>query len=110
MAIAEILICQKVKLRKEFVIDVKSAYSNIDFSFDLSAAAVEFVKNAGENAVAFVSEKMGCKLLLICNTKTGDLFVPETYSEERQKEIKSMFLSFLFDSVHIDYGIVRKKV
>ncbi len=92
-------VCQPVIIREENIIDVKSVTLACNFSYSLSYSAVEFVEKAAENAVAYVEETCGAKLLLLCNAKTGEVFIPDYYPEVVKLEIKQQFIAYLLSNI-----------
>lgn len=60
--------CRPVTLRGEKIIDVQSAIAGC-YSYQLTNGGAEFVKNVGNNAIAFIKETGNAKLLLLCNKK-----------------------------------------
>lgn len=74
------------------------------FSYQLSPTAIEFVNNADNNAVAFVKEVFGAKLLLLCNKESGEVFIPDSYSELEKVEIQQAFIKYLFSVESVAEG------
>jgi len=103
-------VCQPIIIREENIIDVKSVILICNFSYSLSYFAVKFVERAGENAVAFVEEAFSAKLLLLCNKETGEVFIPDDYSEVRRVEIKQQFTAYLLSNIQFkDMKFMRLK-
>lgn len=90
--------CRPVTLRDEREIDVPSESMRFNYTYHLSIAGAAFVKNAGNNAMAFVKECLSAKLLLLCNKETGELFILDSYSEMEKVEIRQQFIRYLFSA------------
>ncbi|MCL2860465.1 MAG: hypothetical protein FWF46_07985 [Oscillospiraceae bacterium] len=90
--------CRPVTLRgeEERTIDVQSAIITGCYSYQLSYVGAEFVRNAGNNAMAFIKEPSNVKLLLLCNKETGEMFIPDSYSEIERVEIRQQFVRYMF--------------
>ena len=87
---------QKISIRDDNVIDIRSEYIKTSYAFNLSYNAVRFVEKASEQAGVFSIEGKGApKILALYNSVTGELFIPECYSEEERFKIKRKFLQFL---------------
>lgn len=89
--------CRPVTLRGEKTIDVQSAIAGC-YSYQLTYVGAEFVKNVGNNAIAFIKETGNAKLLLLCNKKTGEIFIPDSYSEVERVVIRQQFIRYLFSA------------
>lgn len=99
---------QKVNIRNDNVIDIRSEYIKTSYSFHLSYNAVRFVETAGDQAGAFTKEGKGApKVLLFYNSATGELFIPETYSEEERFKIRRKFIQFLLNEPKVTYKFIE---
>lgn len=90
--------CRPVTLRNEKLIDVPSAIIGVTYSYQLTSVESEFVKKAGNNAMAFIMEPHigNASLLLLCNKETGEILIPNNYSEVTRVEIRQHFIRYMF--------------
>lgn len=99
---------QKVSIRNDCCIDIKSEKIRNNYSCLLSHNQAEFVRRAGDNAGAFTVEGIGAaKLLLLYNSETGEVFIPETYSEEERFNIRRKFIQFLLNEPKVTYKFIE---
>ena len=99
---------QKVNIRNDNVIDVRSEYIKTSYSFQLSYNAVRFVETAGDQAGVFTIEGKGApKILLLYNSVTGELFIPDSYSEEERLQIRKRFIQFLLNKTESKYEFLE---
>ena len=99
---------QKVNIRNDNVIDVRSEYIKTSYSFQLSYNAVRFVEKADNQAGAFTIEGKGApKILLLYNSMTGELFIPDSYSEEERLQIRKRFVQFLLNEPKVTYKFIE---
>lgn len=99
---------QKVNIRNDNVIDIRSEYIKTSYSFQLSYNAVRFVEMAGDQAGVFTIEGKGApKVLLFYNSMTGELFIPDSYSEEERLQIRKRFVQFLLNEPKVTYKFIE---
>ena len=99
---------QKVNIRNDNVIDIRSEYIKTSYSFQLSYNAVRFVEKADNQAGAFTIEGKGApKILLLYNSVTGELFIPDSYSEEERLQIRKRFVQFLLNEPKVTYKFIE---
>lgn len=95
---------QKVNIRNDNEINIRSEKIKSSHTFKLSYNAVKFVEKAGDQAGAFTIEGKGApKILLFYNSATGELFIPESYSEEERFKIRRRFILFILKEAQITY-------
>ena len=100
--------CQNITVRNDNCIDVRSEMLNSFCTYQLSNNAVEFVMKAGDDAGAFTKEGNGsANLLLLYNSKTGEIFIPEKYSEEERVKIRQTFIKFLMNKPKVTYKFIE---
>lgn len=99
MVTKDYLICQDVTIYNRRSIYIRSEHDEVSFIFDLDLAALEFTKDHGKNIIAFVQGKQGVKLLLLCNRKSGELYIPNIYSEQEKVAIRQVFVKYLFNGL-----------
>ena len=99
---------QKISIRDDNVIDIRSEYIKTSYAFNLSYNAVRFVEKADNQAGAFTIEGKGApKILLLYNSMTGELFIPDSYSEEERLQIRKRFVQFLLNKTESKYEFLE---
>lgn len=92
--------CKPITIKDEKTIMVMPS----SFSYQLFPAEITFVKNAGNNAMAFIKETFGSQLLLLCNKESGEVLIPDIYSELERVKILQGFIKYLFSVESVSEG------